>query len=289
MKSIIIPDIHQKTHLVESILKKEKDFDEVVFLGDWFDSFQEPPVVTSFGDTCKFLKNLVLEHPLKEKFVFLLGNHDVSYIYYNNGPSDGYFPEIDGYFCSGFTKEKAQEFRSHFFDQGLKDDFFIENFKLAHRSQGFTLSHAGLHPDYVPPKEGIKKVVEEVLPDVWRNFRNLDHPRNTVLSGAGFARYGNVPIGGVLWLDWRAEFKTNEDIGPQIVGHTTVKEPSCKHMNTPLESWNLDTEKDYGIIRDGKVTTKPITISKRKKELSKRARELANLKQFILYMDGKEG
>jgi hypothetical protein len=289
MKTLVIPDIHQKTHLVESILKEEKDFDEAIFLGDWFDSFQEPPVVTSFGDTCKYLKHLVMEHPQKDKFVFLLGNHDISYIYYNNGPENSHFPEIDGYFCSGFTKEKAQEFRKHFFDQGLKDDFFLKNFKIAHRSQNITFSHAGLHPDYVPPSLGIKKVVEEVLPDVWQNFRNLDHPKNTVLSGAGYARYGNVPIGGALWLDWRVEFKTSEDIGRQVVGHTTVKEPSCLHMNSPLESWNLDTEKDFGVVLNGKLSTKPIQINKRKKDLAKRAKEARNLQQFILYMEGKEG
>jgi hypothetical protein len=289
MKTLVIPDIHQKTHLVESILKEEKDFDEVIFLGDWFDSFQSPPIVSSFEQTCKFLKHLVLEHPQKDKFVFLLGNHDISYIYYNNGPEKATFPEIDGYFCSGFTEEKAREFRRQFFDQGLKDEFFLKYFKPVHRSQGITFSHAGLHPYHIKPEESTKTLINETLPKVWENFRNLNYPRNEILSGAGYARYGSVPIGGVLWLDWRAEFETNELVGPQVVGHTTVKEPSCKDMNSLCESWNLDTEKDFGIIRNSRVTTKPITISKKRKELAQRTKEIKNLEQFILYMDGKVG
>jgi hypothetical protein len=288
MKTIIIPDIHQKTNLVESVLKKEKNFDEVVFLGDWFDSFQEPPIVSSFADTCKFLKHLILEHPNRDKFVFLLGNHDISYIYSNERTSQNPMGS-NAYYCSGFTQEKAIEFREHFFDQGLGDPFFIKHFKPVYQTQGLTLSHAGLHPTHLCPIRGAKHTIEKVLPEVWKDFRNLDNPNNKILSGAGYARYGNVPIGGILWLDWRAEFETCDDIGPQIVGHTTVKEPSCKNINTKLESWNLDTEKDFGIIIDGKITTKLIPIDKKKQELSKKAKELKDLEQFILYMEGGKG
>lgn len=39
MKTLIIPDVHQRVDSVKSIFKNEKDYDEVVFLGDWFDSF----------------------------------------------------------------------------------------------------------------------------------------------------------------------------------------------------------------------------------------------------------
>lgn len=258
MKTLVIPDIHQKTHLVDAILASEVKYDEVVFLGDWFDSFQEPPLVNSFKNTCKYLKSLLLDHPQREKFVFLTGNHDVSYIYCNNGPSKSPFPHPDAYFCSGFTEAKAKIFRSEFYDQNLKDEFFLTNFKLAHQSQGFTLSHAGIHPSYLPLTENIETLVSKVLPNVWENFRNLDHPRNKVLSGAGYARYGNVPVGGLIWLDWRQEFLPAARIGSQIVGHTHVQEPTSIALNSPLESWNIDTEKDYGIILNNRFSTKLI-------------------------------
>jgi hypothetical protein len=32
-------------------------------------------------------------------------------------------------------------------------------------------------------------------------------------------------------------------------------------MNTSKESWNLDTEKDYGVIIDGMMITRPIPLT----------------------------
>lgn len=258
MKTLVIPDVHQRVDSVRWILEAETVYDEVVFLGDWFDSFFDPPKVTGFEETCEYLKHLILEHPNKDKFVFLLGNHDISYIYENKDYSIHRISKTLKYFCSGFTTSKAKKFRHAFFDHGLKDNFFLKHFKIAHITQGWTLSHGGISIRHFPYSYTKERFVNELLPDVWRNFRNLEYKHNWVISGAGYHRGGNQPIGGVLWLDWRGEFNSSIDTGKQIVGHTTVKEPDCIHMNTPLECWNLDTEKDYGIIIDGRMTTKPI-------------------------------
>lgn len=266
MKTLVIPDVHQRVDSVKRILKAETDYDEVVFLGDWFDSFFDPPKVTGFEETCEYLKHLILEHPNKDKFVFLLGNHDISYIYENKDYSLHRISKTLKYFCSGFTISKAKKFRHAFFDHGLKDNFFLEHFKIAHITQGWTLSHGGISVRHFPYGYTKERFVNELLPDVWRNFRNLEYKHNWVISGAGYHRGGNQPIGGVLWLDWRGEFNSSIDTGKQIVGHTTVKEPDCIHMNTPLECWNLDTEKDYGIIIDGRMTTKPIPSQTTNKE-----------------------
>jgi predicted phosphodiesterase len=61
MKTLVIPDVHQRVNSVKWILENEKDYDEVVFLGDWFDSFFDPPKVAGFEETCEYLKHLVLE------------------------------------------------------------------------------------------------------------------------------------------------------------------------------------------------------------------------------------
>lgn len=258
MKTLVIGDIHQRVDSVKAILEAEKNYDEVVFIGDHFDSFYEPPYVASFEHTCDYLKHLVLDHPNKDKFVFLLGNHDVSYIYENKDYSTKGISKTLKYYCSGFTKSKASKFRKHFFDKGLKDEFFFKHFKIAHRTQGWTLSHGGISMEHFPYGYTTERLVNELLPDVWRNFRNLEYNHNWLISGAGVHRGGNHNVGGVLWLDWRAEFYPSIDIGKQIVGHTTVREPECLMMNTECESWNLDSEKDYGIIIDGRMTTKKI-------------------------------
>ena len=258
MKTIVIPDVHQRVSSVRHILNAETNYDEVVFLGDWFDSFYEPPKVTAFEETCEYLRHLVLDHHNKDKFVFLLGNHDIGYIYENKNYSDKAISKTLKYFCSGFTASKAKKFRHQFFDRGLKDEFFTEHFKPAHRTQGWTLSHAGIVLEHFPYGYSIDQLVNELLPDVWRNFRNLEYNHNWLISGAGVCRGGWCKVGGVTWCDWNMEFNASPDIGKQICGHTTTKEPSVLAMNTDYESWNLDTEKDYGIIIDGRMTTKRI-------------------------------
>jgi hypothetical protein len=252
MKSIIIPDIHQRVNFVEMFLSEVPDYDEVIFLGDWFDSFLEPPAVSGFEDTCQFLRGLMSEHPDKDKFVFLIGNHDISYIYENRDLSCHKISKTTKYFCSGFTASKAKKFRHQFFDRGLKDSFFLSKFKIAHQSQGWTFSHAGIVPDHFPYGYTLERLVNELLPDVLKNFRNLEYSHNWLLSGAGVARGGWEKVGGLTWCDWNREFYATSMAGKQILGHTTVKEPTVESQGTEFESWNIDTEKYYGIIKDGK-------------------------------------
>ena len=254
MKTLVIPDIHQRVDFVKQVLEKEKDYDEVVFLGDWFDSFHEPPKVTGFEDTCIFLRELVLEHPNKEKFVFLLGNHDISYIYENRDYSAHKISKTLKYFCSGFTASKAKKFRHQFFDRGLKDEFFAKNFKIAHQSQEWTFSHAGIVNDHFPYGYSLERLIQELLPDIWKNFRNLEFHHNWLISGAGIARGGWEKVGGLTWCDWNREFYATSMVGKQVLGHTTVKEPACEGQDTNTESWNIDTEKYYAIIIDGKIS-----------------------------------
>ena len=257
--SIILSDVHQRVREVKSILEANPNADEYVFLGDFFDSYEEPPVAANFKETCEFLRHLVLEHPLRKKFRFLVGNHDLSYIFHNNNHSHKSIHKSPDYYCSGWTKNKAKTFRKCFWDQGLRDAFFINNFRPAYQTQGFTLSHAGIHTKHIPAMRDMNFLVNDLLPDVWTKFRMMmSHPHNWLLSGAGEARWGPYPVGGVMWLDWRSEFEASEHLGKQVVGHTTVEEPSCVEQGTEWESWNLDTTRHHGVITDGVLTTKTI-------------------------------
>lgn len=277
MKTIVIGDIHQRIDSVKRILETEKNYDEVVFLGDWFDSFYDPPKVAGMEETAEYLRYLVMDHPDKSKFVFLVGNHDLSYIFNNRASSTTSIHKAIEFYCSGFTTSKAKKFRKVFYDEGLKDDFFYKNFKIAHQTQEWTLSHAGLHERHIPVGKNADILINEIIPHVWKNFRDFTIPHHWILSGAGQCRGGDCLVGGALWLDWRFEFETSEHIGRQIVGHTTIKEPEVRDMNTKSESWNLDTEKDYGIIIGGMMTTKPIPVPKEKKyNLNKNALRLTS-------------
>ena len=77
------------------------------------------------------------------------------------------------------------------------------------------------------------------------------------------------------------EFRANKDIGKQVVGHTVCREPLVEAMNTEYETWNLDTEKDYGIILNGRLTTKPVPDFPPKYKLSSRVTNLSDYQGTI--------
>ena len=79
MKTLVIPDIHDKTDQVQSILETEKNYNEVVFLGDWFDSLCQYPNILA-RKTALFLKSIIET----DNFYFLIGNHDHQYMLDND-------------------------------------------------------------------------------------------------------------------------------------------------------------------------------------------------------------
>lgn len=253
MKTLVVPDVHQDIKSINKMLKEEPHVDEVVFLGDYFDSFYEPPLVSSFRETCRWLKEMVVKNP--QKYVFLVGNHDVGLFYLNNKKGHSSTVLVREYYCSGMTKSKVSDFRKEFFDYGLRDDFFFNHFKLIHKSNGFLFSHAGLGIRDIPAHGvSVDNFIQNEIPEVFKSFRNFSHPRIGLLLDVGLCRGGNECAGGILWKDWREEFVASHDIGKQIVGHTTLRAPECIAEGTNYESWNIDTNRrHYAIITDGRV------------------------------------
>lgn len=78
MKTLVIADVHQNlTYPCVALERHAHEVDEIVFLGDWFDSFYKFPQVSGFEHTCEFLLKLVESDDLPPR-KFLLGNHDLS-------------------------------------------------------------------------------------------------------------------------------------------------------------------------------------------------------------------
>ena len=78
MKTLVVPDIHNKIDVVQKILDKESSVDEVIFLGDWFDDFNDN--VNDVVEVAKFLNSIYTE----ENFKFVWGNHDLYYPPFRN-------------------------------------------------------------------------------------------------------------------------------------------------------------------------------------------------------------
>jgi len=85
----------------------EQSWDRLVFLGDYFDSFEKPPRVTEVGHLCD--KMISLREEFGDRVIFLLGNHDIHYLETKHLITRGQeFPLQLAYQCSGYEMDKAK-------------------------------------------------------------------------------------------------------------------------------------------------------------------------------------
>lgn len=194
---LIIPDIHHATEKTDEIIKwSEKSYKikQILFLGDYFDSFEDD--VNRHYLTTKWLITS-LEKPNR---IHLLGNHDIIYF---TGQQNAY--------CPGFSVAKyniSKSLLKTYWNQ-LRVFYFI--------TDNFIASHAGItrglvHP-ILPLKEFLTK--EEI------KFKNaaqlgLDHS----WFDGGVARGGRNRVAGPLWCDW-SYFQPIPGFH-QVFGHTPV-------------------------------------------------------------------
>lgn len=253
MRDLVFPDVHQRWRQVVWALQNET-YDRAYFLGDYFDSKEDDgnEEVSSFEDSCTLLRYLILESKRKDDFRFCLGNHDMGYFYANNAASQHSSCKSNPYATNSSSHKKEKKFRKAFYDVGLRDSFFVENFNVAIRAQGHILSHAGIVIDHLPMGMGLQFLIYSTLPIALKNFRFSDE-RSHLLRACGKARGGRDEIGGPLWLDWHSEFYCDGMTGNQIVGHTTVDYPEIKHCGDN-RCFNLNSERHYGILENGQFS-----------------------------------
>jgi hypothetical protein len=196
MKTLAIGDIHTKIHLVQELLDKyEKFFDEVVFLGDEFDDYDDTLKITE--ETAYWLKDSLNKSNRKH----LWANHTFHYKFFKNGYVRG----------SGYSRNKADVI-----NRIMKPEDWIK-LKFFYQSQGFIFSHAGFHRGLLHPINGFDAdYIETKIYEEYYYILNLEVGS---YFGVGKARGGNLEKGGFLWQDWDLEFEPVEGI-KQIVGHT---------------------------------------------------------------------
>ncbi len=264
MKTLVWGDVHNRTKLLKSFLDKNGDaFEKRIFLGDWFDQFNDRP--DDAARTARYLIELI-DDP---RNVFIEGNHDTAYRF--GTPIS---------LCSGFTFEKKR-----FIDSVMKFHHW-EKFKLFEVEQGWVCSHAGMHESiFEHPVIGmdlpyIQKMCDEAVNQARANGW---HP----VYDLGKRYDGLLQRGGLTWLRWW-EFEPIPYFN-QIVGHTRLNQPEVSYARLKVSrykgkktetlekvkvdiehlrnhppkpenvcSWNynIDTDNKYFIvIENGEVTT----------------------------------
>ncbi len=234
---LVIPDIHQNIRWAEAILQKEAaNADRIVLLGDYFDT--KVHSAANVAETCIYLTKL--SDRFSAKFSFLVGNHDLPYLYdvqNNRRPKAGD--------SNPYRNGVYEPYLSDSIKQNLSTSFLnaLEPFAFV---QGWILSHAGIHSKHLDTEnlEGLESLYHKLKKQV------VDLPREmpVELAAVGTARGGTEKHGGITWQDWFNEFDDTLE-WPQIVGHTLIPEPDQKGR-----SWDLDTKVgSYGILVDGEL------------------------------------
>jgi len=237
MRILVIPDLHGKTCWKEAVAKK--DFDKVVFLGDYTDSWDvtDDIIVNNVLDIIAYKK----ANP--DNVICLLGNHDIQY---------KFFPDFR---CSGFRASYATTLYNIF---KVEKDVFLN----AYGYKNYIFTHAGIS------KKWYKQYESDILEfGAKYGFTDLVETINAMgessqafkLYEVGMMRGGlRGNQGGICWAD---KNETLEGIIPdyhQIVGHTPQAQITTynKFMGTVYEDRSitycdtLDKDKKTFLILD---------------------------------------
>lgn len=209
---LIIPDVHNRTEFVESIIKRV-EHDEVIFLGDIFDDFGDDPYIIS--EVAKWFKWSVHQ----KNRTHLCGNHDVHYWFADNRNTR----------CSGYEQFKSMAIN----DIVSKVDWEKLKF-FTILGDKWLLSHGGVHPFWINTKEvdGAVSLKESLETDSILAKKKLYAKDGHWFTAAGHARCSSARYaGGLLWCDWNKEFVPIKGLH-QIVGHTPQHNPYWMILNS---------------------------------------------------------
>jgi hypothetical protein len=204
VKLITIGDIHGRTYWKE--IDPEK-YDRIIFVGDYVDQF---PPMTDVEIETNLLEIIELKKKYPEKVVLLLGNHDIQYLFLD-----------EGFGCSGFRPTQARNLQMIF-----KHNKKL--FQIAYQIEWHLWTHAGVSTtwydynrkdiDHIHKTFNCKDLADVLNHMLWMKENRLLHQ-----IGKKGQRGGYYPSGGPTWAD-RMDTKNDYLDGyHQIVGHTPIQ------------------------------------------------------------------
>ena len=237
MRVLFVGDIHTHNYILDDVkrLDDKYDFYRVVFLGDYVDDW-----LSSGLDSIETLNKVIeLKNSNKDKYVLLLGNHELSYL---------------GYPCSGHQFSYGKEIQ----DKILKNiDLFDLYYSIDLGNKHYYCTHAGITNSYI---HGVLNRINEEDFYLYKTnsyIRNLDTMNNDklhslhLLNKVSSLRGGIDNYSSMVWCDKREHqymCEREQYILPyQIIGHTPVQTVSNISGNN-LDLYFIDTHSTY---RDG--------------------------------------
>ena len=186
---------------------EEKEYDKIIFMGDYVDSFFLPDIniEQNLEDIIQFKKDNY------EKVVLLLGNHDLQYMF-----------DYKGFGCSGYRKGMYHVLNEIFYTNlDLFDVAFMIN---GVDEQRYLWTHAGVHSGwyyqrFLPSFKGTS--IENLKLDEQLSVEFIG--RNQTVFDVGHRRGGYQQVGGPFWADRTETIRKPLKHYHQIVGHTRSK------------------------------------------------------------------
>jgi hypothetical protein len=244
MKTIILGDTHGRSTWKIAIHQDKPD--RVIFIGDYFDSFEISGVeqINNFKEIIQYKE----DNPQVE-VVMLIGNHDYHY-----------FPEIGYTGTTGYQSGIAPSI-TQVIDENR------HHLQMAYQMDRFLFTHAGVSPVFMDEAFGSigwqKENIEEDLNELFR-FK----PR--VFDFNGFDATGDNTTQTPIWIRPRSLMSANKKHPKglkkdyiQVVGHTQMRkldiESSDKFTGGRYYFIDtMDTTGQYLIWQDNKLTVNSI-------------------------------
>ena len=203
MKYLFVGDVHNHSYIFDDVdrLDKEYNFDRIIFLGDYVDDW-----LTDNHDSLKTLDKIFsLKEKDPNKYTFLIGNHELSYL---------------GYKCSGHMTELEDIMEMKLKENLDKLDLYTS---IQCGDREYICTHAGI----------TNKFINNILKgkDNWKTeLENMNQTKLKslcLLNMVSYIRGGLSSFSSFLWADLREHLLYNQEVEPiipnQIIGHTPVK------------------------------------------------------------------
>ena len=227
MKTIFLGDTHGRS-LWKDIIAKETP-DRVVFIGDYFDSFD----IGSAEQQFNFKEIIAFKESAQYEVIMLIGNHD--YHYYPGGET-----------YSGYQHGAAPAIR-----QLLEEN--KHHLQMCYQLDNILCSHAGIGHNWLVEQEKYESgSIADFVNDIW-NYKPIR------FMFYGFDPYGDNKTQTPIWIRPASLLSGNRDTFLktdyiQIAGHTQVHKIDIKGKATGGRYYFIDAidERQYLIYDDGK-------------------------------------
>ena len=225
MKTIFLGDTHGRS-LWKDIIAKETP-DRVVFIGDYFDSFD----IGSAEQQFNFKEIIAFKESAQYEVIMLIGNHD--YHYYPGGET-----------YSGYQHGAAPAIR-----QLLEEN--KHHLQMCYQLDNILCSHAGIGHNWLVEQEKYESgSIADFVNDIW-NYKPIR------FMFYGFDPYGDNKTQTPIWIRPASLLSGNRDTFLktdyiQIAGHTQVHKIDIKGKATGGRYYFIDAidERQY-LIYEG--------------------------------------